>query len=92
MDGNNIINESKRILDSVPEEDAKNLGGRPRKREKAYRVSLYLDEELERYIKWAAWRERPVNGNPSINQYFNDLVRKDRERYLAQGGSESEWE
>lgn len=62
-------------------------GGRPKERGETYRFSLYLDGDLEKYIKYAVWKNRKV----SITQYLNDLVRKDMEEYLATGGSADEW-
>lgn len=62
-------------------------GGRPKERGETYRFSLYLDGDLEKYIKYAVWKNR----KDSITQYLNDLVRKDMEEYLSTGGSADEW-
>lgn len=54
---------------------------------KKYRVNLALDGELETYLHNIAWTKRT-----SITQYINDLIRADREAYLANGGDTTGWE
>lgn len=69
-------------------ESKKGSIGRPKKRGDTYRFSLYLDLELEKYVRYAVWRDR----KDSSTTYFNDLVRKDMEEHLKNGGSKSDWE
>lgn len=80
-----ILGGSEKILQSVPMETAKKIG-RPVERPNTYRFSLYLDGDLEGYIKYKAWKNKQ-----SITQYLNTLVRDDMQAYVKDGGDESEW-
>jgi hypothetical protein len=62
--------------------------GRPKTRGETYRFSLYLDLELEKYVRYAVWRDR----KDSFTTYFNELVRKDMQRHLDNGGKKEDWE
>lgn len=62
--------------------------GRPKTRGETYRFSLYLDLELEKYVRYAVWRDR----KDSYTTYFNELVRKDMQRHLKNGGKKEDWE
>ena len=73
------------ITDETQETQKK--AGRPVERPETYRFSLYLDGDLEKYIKYAVWRDR----KKSVTQYLNDLVRADMAEYIRNGGDESEW-
>ena len=72
----------------APAEVKKPTVGRPKKRGDTYRFSLYLDSDLEKYVKFAVWRDR----KESATQYFNDLVRKEMAQYLENGGQSKDWE
>ena len=72
----------------APAEVKKPVVGRPKKRGDTYRFSLYLDSDLEKYVKFAVWRDR----KESATQYFNDLVRKEMAQYLENGGQSKDWE
>lgn len=71
--------------DSKPTEYTKDTPKKAAK--KKYRVNLALDGELETYLHNIAWTKRT-----SITQYINDLIRADREAYLANGGDTTGWE
>lgn len=55
--------------------------GRPIERPDTYRFSLYLDGDLEPFIKHRSWLKRK-----SVTQYMNDLVRADMNMFIANGG------
>ena len=79
-----------KIQSPVPAVEPKKKGsiGRPKTRGETYRFSLYLDLELEKYIRYAVWRDR----KDSFTTYFNELVRKDMQRHLKNGGKQEDWE
>lgn len=65
--------------------------GRPKKAEaeklRGYRYNLNLDRDLKPFLHEIVWQQRT-----SITQYINDLIRREMEAYLAEGGTLEEWE
>ena len=64
--------------------------GRPKKAEadklRGYRYNLNLDRDLKPFLHEIVWQQRT-----SITQYINDLIRREMEAYLAEGGTIEEW-
>lgn len=65
--------------------------GRPKKTDseklRGYRYNLNLDRDLKPFLHEIAWQKRT-----SITQYINDLIRREMEKYISEGGSVDEWE
>ena len=69
-----ILEQTKKILDSVPPEIAEQLTRKKPKREGSYRFSLYMDADLGEYVNYIKFKRKK-----SITDYFNELVRADME-------------
>lgn len=72
-----ILNQTKEILKSF---------GRPVERPNVKKISLYLDGDLNDYVRF-----RCTKPKQAVTQYINSLVRADMEAYLAAGGNADEW-
>lgn len=85
------ISNTKEILnteDTKKTEETKRPQGRPPKAEKlrTWRYNLCLDEDLKYYLDNIAWKN-----HTSVTQYLNDMIRKEKEEYFANGGSTEGW-
>ena len=63
--------------------------GRPPKEKplRAYRYNLTLDNDLNGFLHFISWKNRL-----SMTQYINDLLRKEMQKYIDEGGSTDGWE
>lgn len=61
-------------------QDAPRQQGRPRKEKplRGYRYNLNLDDDLNQFLHEIAWIKRTT-----ITQYLNDLIRREKEAYVA---------
>lgn len=60
--------------------EAQRKQGRPRKEKplRGYRYNLNLDDDLNQFLHEIVWVKRTT-----ITQYINDLIRREKEAYIA---------
>ena len=79
--GNQEIQEIQEKPDVYPTAESHKRPGRPKKEKKlrAYRFSVLLDEDLDKFIHEIVWIRRT-----NMTQYINDIVRADKEKYVKE--------
>lgn len=60
--------------------------GRPKGRKSNASITFYLPSDLKHYAKNVAWEN-----HLTLSQYIIKLLKEDRERYYAEGGTENGW-